>query len=185
MDARTSHNGPVLPDEVSIDRERWVSIRPIERTDASGLSDFYTHLTPESLRRRFLSCGDAALARVGRLADSPGLVGVLREPGPSDGAIVAHASIQPDGHGSAEVAFAVTDEFQGLGLGRRLVAVTLERARRLGVGQVTATMLAENAPMRHLLLNAGAPILFDQLSSGIEELGLVLGGQPVRRSIAA
>ena len=185
MGASTSHNRPAHLDRVSIDHERWVSIRPIERTDAAGLSDFYARLSPESRRRRFLSCGDAPVANVGRLADSPGLVGVMREAGPNDGAIVAHASIHPDVHGSAEVAFAVADELQGLGVGRSLVAMTLKRARRLGAAQVTATMLADNASMRHLLRTTGAPILFDRLAAGTEDLALVLSGAPVRRSIAA
>ena len=119
MDATTSHERPIFPMRVNIGPDQWVSIRPIERADASALSDFYERLSPESRRRRFLSCCIGSLSLMTRLAAAPGFVGILREAGPLDGAIVAHASIQPDAPGSAEVAFAVADEVQGHGLGRR------------------------------------------------------------------
>ena len=175
MDAVTPHAGSILPLRVSIDRNRWVSIRPIERSDASALSDFFARLSVESRHRRFLSCGTAPLpAMTARFADAYGFVGILREPGTLDGAIVAHASLQPDGPGSAEVAFAVADELQGLGIGRRLVAMVLEDARRRGLRRVTATLLAENAPMRHLLRDAGRPVMADRIDAGVEEIVLDL-----------
>lgn len=159
MDASSSHTGSIFPTRVGIDRNRWVSIRPIERSDASDLFDFYSRLSAESRRRRFLSSGVApSPAMTARLAGAPGFVGVLRAPGSLDGAIVAHASLQSDGLGSAEVAFAVADELHGHGIGRRLVTLVLEHARALRVGQVGATMLAENTPMRHLLRDAGPPV---------------------------
>jgi acetyltransferase len=172
MDATTSHERPVFPMRVNIGPEQWVSIRPIERADASGLSDFFARLSPESRRRRFLTCGTAPMAMVPRLAAADGFVGILREPGPLDGCIVGHASIQPDGPGSGEVAFAVSDEVQGHGVGGRLVALVLERARSLHMARVTATMLAENTPMRHLLVEAGYSILADRIDAGVEEIVL-------------
>ena len=182
MDATTSHERPVFPMRVNIGPEQWVSIRPIERADASALSDFYARLSPESRRRRFLSCGGAPIPLVRRLAAAPGFVGILREPGPLDGAIVAHATLLPDAPGSVEVAFTVADEVQGRGLGKRLVAMVLERARSLRVGRVTATMLVENAPMHHLLVGAGYAILADRIDAGVEEIVLDSGAA---RSVAA
>ncbi len=182
MNAVSSQDRPILPIRVGIDHERWVSIRPIERADASALSDFYARLSPESRRRRFLCVGIAPLALVQGLAAAPGFVGILRERGPLDGGIVAHASILPDGHGSCEVAFAVADEVQGHGLGKRLVAMVLERARSLHMARVTASTLTGNAPMRHLLVAAGYPILADRIDAGVEEIVLDPGAA---RSIAA
>ena len=57
-------------------------------------------------------------------------------------------------------------------MGRRLVALVLERARTLRLERVTATMLAENTPMRHLLVEAGYPILADRIDAGVEEIVL-------------
>jgi len=182
MNAVKSQKRPILPSRVGIDRERWVSIRPIERADASALSDFYARLSPESRRRRFLCFGTAPLALMPEFADAPGFVGILHEQGPFDGGIVAHASILPDGHGSGEVAFAVADEVQGHGVGKRLVAMVLERARSLHMARVTASTLTGNAPMRHLLIAAGYPILADRVDAGVEEIVLDPG---VARSLAA
>jgi GNAT superfamily N-acetyltransferase len=161
--------------EVLIDGTRWVSIRPIDQADASALSDFYATLSPESRRLRFLGSGsEPAPALVAALAASPGLVGVLHERGPRDGAIVAHASIHPGVGECAEGAFAVADELQGHGLGRVLVAQAISEARRLGIGQISATLLPENGPMRHLLRHAGRRVVGDRLDSGTEEIVLEL-----------
>lgn len=175
MDAITSHDRPAPSERKELGHERWVSIRPIERRDASALSDFYAHLSLESRRRRFLSCGSRLdRAFVDRLAAAPGIVAVLRERGPDDGAIVAHASVQPDGEGGAELAFAVADRFQGLGIGRRLVGLALRQAQAMGSRRATATLLAENAPMRHLLIDAGTPVVTDRIDAGVEEIVLGL-----------
>lgn len=182
MNAVSSRKRAILPTRVAIDRERWVSIRPIERADASALSDFYARLSPESHRRRFLCFGAAPLTLVPGFADAPGFVGILREQGPLDGGIVAHATIQPDGHGGGEVAFAVADEVQGHGVGTRLVAMALERARSLHLAPVTATMLPGNAQMRHLLVAAGYPVLADRIDAGVEEIILDVDAA---RSLAA
>ena len=178
MNAVKSHDRPTFPMRVGIGHERWVSIRPIEREDATALSDFYARLSPESRRRRFLCCGEAPIALTLRLAGASGFVGILREPGPLDGAIVAHALLEPDGPSSAEVAFAIADDFQGQGLGTRLVGLILDLAAGLGLERVTASMLAENAPMRHMLVHAGHPILADRIDAGVEEVILDPGVAP-------
>jgi GNAT superfamily N-acetyltransferase len=173
MDAKTSHERSIVPIWVRIDRDHWVSIRPIDRADATGLSDFYSRLSPESRRRRFLGCGAIpSPAMIDGLAAAPGVVGVLSTSGQRDGAVVAHASIHPDGHGSAEIAFAVADELQGHGLGRILLVDVLMMARMLRLERVAATMLGENGPMRHLLRDAGASVLADHLDAGVEEIVL-------------
>jgi acetate---CoA ligase (ADP-forming) len=182
MNAVSSQDRTIPPIRVGIDRERWVSIRPIERADASALSDFYARLSPESRRRRFLCFGIAPLALVPALADAPGFVGILHERGPLDGGIVAHALAQPDGHGGAEVAFAVADEVQGHGLGKRLVRMVIDQARSAHVARVTASMLSGNAPMRHLLVESGYSILADRIDAGVEEIVL---DSSAARSLAA
>ncbi len=161
-----------------IGRARRVSIRAIARGDGPALADFYANLSRESLRRRFLGCRarfDPHLVGTFTGPDGDGLVGILDEPGPNDGAVVAHAYVQPDGHGGAEVAFAVADELQGQGIGRRLMERALDVARELGLRCVTATLLADNTPMRRLLCGAGCVILTDAIDAGSEEIGLRIG----------
>jgi ribosomal protein S18 acetylase RimI-like enzyme len=174
MDATTSHERPVFPTRVNIGPEQWVSIRPIERADASALSDFYARLSLESRRRRFLGGSLPHPQLIATLAGDPGVVAVLLDSGSRDGAIVAHASVQPDGHHGAEIAFAVADEFQGHGLGRRLVSRAVRLARELGADRASASVLAGNDSMRHLLTSAGQPIRGDCLEAGTEELVLDL-----------
>jgi GNAT superfamily N-acetyltransferase len=151
-----------------------IAFRPVRRSDAAALADFYATLTPESRRRRFLGGSVPDAQRMSDFAGDPGVVGELRDGGPHDGAIVAHASVQPDGHHGAEVAFAVADEQQGHGLGRRLVSYALKLARELGADRASATMLADNVAMRHMLTAAGQPVRADRLEAGEEELVLDL-----------
>lgn len=158
-----------------IGRDRWVSIRPIERTDAPGLSEFYAGLSRESKRRRFLSLGNPSnrdLTRMFTEREGEGFVGILDQPGPRDGAVVAHASVQPDGHGGAEVAFAVADELQGRGVGGLLVEAALELARRQRLRCLSATLLPDNVPMRRLLRGAGCEVVSDLTDAGVEEIAL-------------
>ena len=175
MDAIRSHTRPIPTLRHLIDGTRWVSIRPIERADAAGLSDFYARLSPESWRRRFLSWGtrlDRDLAAVFTEGEGSGFVGILAEPGPNDGALVAHASVQPDGEDSAEIAFAVADELQGHGIGTALMEAVVQHARQAGLRRLNAMLFAENLPMRRLMLNAGCGIRSDRVDLGIEEVAL-------------
>ena len=157
--------------------DRWVSIRPIERTDAPGLSDFYEGLSPESRRRRFLGCvrrSGAELAAAFTKHDGEGFVAILAEHGPNDGAVVGHATLQPDGGRGAEVAFAVADDLQGRGIGRRLMDAVVAEARSAGLKRLNATLFADNAAMRRLLRGAEGSVLSDALESGVEEIVLAV-----------
>lgn len=161
---------------VHIDRDTRVSIRPIERADASTLADFYAALSPESKRRRFLgqvgrsnrAMADAFTARAGE-----GLVAILAVTGPADGAVVGHATVHPDGDGSAEVAVAVADGFRGRGIGSALVDAAARQLRRDGLARMTASLFVENGPMRRLLLSVG-PIESDRIYAGTEEIAVQL-----------
>ncbi len=136
-----------------------IAIRPVRRTDATGLADFYARLTPESRRCRFLGRLDAPTELVPALASDPGIVAVLQESRRrATGRSSPTHRFSSDGHHGAEVAFAVADELQGHGLGRRLVSRSLRLARELGADRASATLLAGNVPMRHLLTAVGQPV---------------------------
>jgi len=177
MYAIVSHEQSIPRRSEPIGDDRWASIRPIERTDAPGLSDFYAGLSPESRRRRFLGCGrrsGAELAGIFTERDGEGFVAILDERGPSDGAIVGHASLQPDGLGGAEVAFAVADALQGHGLGRRLMEAVVDQARETGLHRLTATLFADNTPMRRLLRGTERAMVSDAIDAGVEEIVLAI-----------
>ncbi|HET9417044.1 MAG TPA: GNAT family N-acetyltransferase [Candidatus Limnocylindria bacterium] len=159
-----------------LDDGRWVSIRPIDAADAPGLSAFYAALSPDSICRRFLSAQRPTESALRQFTDpgAGGVVAVLNEAGPSDGAIIGHGSVQHCGDREVELAFAVGDEFQGRGIGTRLMRAALGEARRLGARRVTASLLIDNVRMRRLLLGAGWPIVSDRLDAGIEDISLAL-----------
>ncbi|MEO5987038.1 MAG: GNAT family N-acetyltransferase [Candidatus Limnocylindria bacterium] len=159
-----------------IDRERTISVRLLERSDAPNLSDFYASLSPESRRRRFLghvARDDRALADRFTGHAGEGLVAILAESSPRDGLIVAHATVQRDGPGEAEIALAVADEFQGMGIGGRLMEAATKHARQLGMHRLNALMYADNTPMRRLLRATG-PVLSDEIDAGIEEMSVAV-----------
>ena len=176
MNEMTAQARTVVRRRIPIDDGRWVTIRPIARSDASGLSDFYARLSPESRRMRFLGSApppDGDLLRA-FAQEAEGFVGVLSERGPRDGAVAAHASVQSVGDGKAEIAFAVADELQGRGIGRQLMSMALELAQARGLRTATATLLAENVPMRRLVQRANRSIVADHLDAGVEEITMSL-----------
>jgi len=164
---------------VRLDHGRWASIRPIEACDADGLSAFYATLSPDAHHARFLSMGvgiDSDLAASFASVDHrrrDGFVAILHECGSEDGAIVGHASMEPL-PGGEEIAFAVSDRFQHLGIGTALMEQVLASARRRGVRRLTAITLMTNEPMRRLALHAGPPVRQQPLDVGIDQLELDL-----------
>ena len=75
-----------------------------------------------------------------------------------DGAIVGLGNVFPDppeGSGAAEIALIVEDDFQGRGVGRKLLQVLIYFAMRLGFSAVVASVLAENKGMLRLLESSG------------------------------
>jgi RimJ/RimL family protein N-acetyltransferase len=75
-----------------------------------------------------------------------------------DGLIVGLGNVfpnSPDDPATAEVALIVEDDYQGLGVGTRLLRHMLAMARRLGFTEVVATVLAENGGMLAVLDHSG------------------------------
>lgn len=167
---------------IPIDRGRWVTIRPIESSDADGLFDFYRKLSPGARYTRFLGMGaavDIQAARQFALVDherADGYVAILSEPGPRDGAIVGHLCMEPDLGDSEELGVAVADDLRGRGIGSALVAAAIGSAMHRGVPRLTAMLFAANEPMRKLLLHAPCPKT-DRIDSGIETIDLLLAKQ--------
>jgi GNAT superfamily N-acetyltransferase len=59
--------------------------------------------------------------------------------------------------GQAELAFVVVDEYQGRGVGARLLHHLVVLARRAGLRELAADVLAENAPMLRVFERSGLP----------------------------
>lgn len=150
-------------------------IRPIGPADVPALERFYAELTAEDRRTRFLHVG-ARLSAAQAVsfctpdhAHADGFVAVVTE-APGLERIVGHLCMEPDGVATAEVAVAVACEFQGYGVGRRLLAAGMDWAKHEGVTRLTATMYVDNAPIQRLLRGLHRPTLERSLGGGVSEV---------------
>ena len=80
---------------------------------------------------------------------------------------------------TAEVAFAVRDDYQNRGIGWELLSYLTYLAKKRGLLGFTAEVLAENRPMLHLFEKAGFTIV-DQ-SEGMYTLRLIFSNEPPGR----
>ncbi len=166
-------------DRIGISAGRSVLLRAIEPGDADALRAFYADLSPESRRRRFLGMARGLTGHQARcFAKEHGMVAVLCEPGPHDGAIVGHACMPLLAAGVAEVAFAVADRYQGRGVGRALLRGVIVAARRLGIRRLVASMFADNAAIHRLLLGAGLPHHRLSAGAGVDALEIEVAIAP-------
>jgi RimJ/RimL family protein N-acetyltransferase len=146
-------------DAPSVERVDF-ALRPISPDDKAELAFRWSQLSPETQRRRFLVAhprlsaselryltevdGHDHVAWVATPADEPGrILGVARWIRLTD---------RPD---TAEFAAVVGDDWQGQGVGLALTERLVAEARARGVRRLTATVLADNVPIRHLLEHAG------------------------------
>jgi acetyltransferase len=147
-----------------------VTVRPIHPDDASMLQDLVQHLSPESRYYRFVSSmtelPPSMLARF-TLIDydrEMALVAVYKErsaAGP-DGEMVETERIvgvsryitNPD-QSSCEFSLLVADDFNGKGLGSRLMLSIMDVAREKGLSEIEGLVLANNASMLKLMKGLG------------------------------
>jgi acetyltransferase len=138
-----------------------VLLRPVRAEDAAAISTLFQGLLERSTWLRFFTLCPS-LGRVVGWATAVdnhhrlGLVAVAAD----SGQLIAHGGLerdhrQPD---RAEFALVVADRYQGRGLGRILLGRLVEAARRVGIGWLTAEVLAENQRMLNLLRHAPYPV---------------------------
>jgi RimJ/RimL family protein N-acetyltransferase len=133
----------------------WIRLGRPE--DADAVAAMHERCSERTLYRRYLTgvteWRDVTLRRLSGGHRGATLV-VMSE----DGSIVGLGNLFPDrpeDEHSAELAVIIEDDFQGRGIGTRLLRHLLELAQRLGVQEVVATLLAENNEMLSLLEATG------------------------------
>jgi len=136
-----------------------VHVRPIRREDVDALEQFLRDLSLESRALRFFSAGidprrAAELAVDVDYGDSYGLVATRGD----DAHLVAQAGYVAIGKGRAEVAFTISDEIQGRGLGTILLAHLAAAADDHGIATLEADVLPENRRMLELFRESGFPL---------------------------
>ena len=168
---------PLVRDRAELADGRSIELRPIRPDDQERLEVFHSKLSPETIRKRYFTPhphltptelhrftnvdGAERLAIIALCDDE--LVGVGRYeslPGTDD----------------VEGAWVVRDDFHGLGVGRILASEVVEAAREHGKRRLFAETLAENIPMRRVLLKLGLPHT-QRFRDGIIELVLMLDAE--------
>ena len=150
-------------DLVELDDGSAVAIRPIEPADAYALLRMFDRLSPESIYHRFFSPMPrprrAALLHLAGLDHElhEALVATLGR----EIVAVARYDARPD-ETDAEVAVIVDDEWQGRGLGTRLLHRLARVGARRGLIAFRATILGENRRALPFLqrLSPEAEVLF-------------------------
>ena len=138
---------------------REVEIRALRRADLPGLRETATRMSPETIYRRFFAPKRSFSEKEidfylnVDFTSHVALVAVLEESGRPQ--IVGGGRYISSEPGRAEVAFAVDDPHQGLGIATRLIRHLVGIARANGIGQLTAEVLAQNAPMLKVFERSG------------------------------
>jgi acyl-CoA hydrolase/RimJ/RimL family protein N-acetyltransferase len=151
-----------------------VFFRPVKISDEPMLKDFFYALSENSLYRRFMSRRkDIPHERLQDFVviDYTKEMQILVVVGGMDNQIIAglgQYSIDEATH-SAEVAFAVRDDYQSKGIGTELLSYLTYLARREGLLGFTAEVLVENKPMQHVFEKGGFDIKKTH-DSGVYEL---------------
>jgi GNAT superfamily N-acetyltransferase len=158
---------------------RRVDIRAQRPDDRAELLAAVGRVSPESLYRRFFAVKRGLTEQeVGYFLnidfiDHVALVAVLLEAGrPVIVGGARYIVIEP---GSAEVALAVIDQYQGLGIGQALMRHLAAIARGVGIHELIADVLPENAAMLKVFAKSGLP-LTTNCESNVVHVALRLDG---------
>jgi len=150
------------PVEVRLHDGTRLWIRPVLPTDRGKLADTQPGFSRESHYRRFFSAPPLSNKVIEYLIDVDYVDHFAWAVLAADEAGVASARYirERDAPDTAEVAFAVIDDYQGRGLGTLLLGALTVAARVNGVRRFRARLLSDNAAMRAVLRRAGARLDF-------------------------
>ncbi len=136
-----------------------VHLRPVRAADAPALLGLFASLGTDSRMFRFFSGAsdlEAAAAELSEV-DYEQRYGLVATRGDGEHT-VGHGTYIATEPGRAEVAFAISDELQGQGLGTILLAHLAEVAQENGIDVFFAEVLAPNHRMVEVFRESGFPI---------------------------
>jgi acetyltransferase len=170
----------------ALKNSQQVLLRPIKPEDEPMWLEMFQSLSEESIRYRFFQT----------LKDTPhevrvrycnidydreiAMVGELNEGGKRKILGVSRINVEPDGK-TGEVSFLVTDYWQGLGLGTKLVDVALDVAKEKGLESIFAIVLPDNYRAISLIKKMGFGI--EYLADGTVKGMLDLKGEDLTQCI--
>ena len=86
--------------------------------------------------------------------------------------IIGHVCIEPISDGVAEIAIAVTDVWQGHGVGQAMLARAISWAQAHGIARLASPILMTNTAMFGLLRSTGYPIAYGGSAEGTIDASL-------------
>lgn len=143
-----------------------VHIRVMRPDDRDKLVAAFGKLQRQSIYTRFFSytkeLSETLLSRIDAIDFIHTAALVVTVGAGADETIIASASYisdtVPDGAPVPEVAFTITEDYQGQGLAGTLLAALVGIARRHGIARFKAEVLAGNAPMLSVFRRSGLPM---------------------------
>jgi GNAT superfamily N-acetyltransferase len=145
-------------ERVELDDGTPLVFRVVQPSDKPLLADGLARMSDQSRFRRFFGQkSQLTQPELRYLTELDGqthfAIGAVRlsESGEEQGVGVARFVRLSDEPTAAEPAIAVVDEFQGKGIGRRLLVRLVKAARERGVDRFRCCVLVDNAPMRAIL----------------------------------
>ncbi len=156
-----------------------ILIRAIRADDKQRLLQHFQNLSPQSVYYRFFglkrSLNDDDLQRFTELdfINHVGLAATLGRSA-SERFVGVGRYIRSEGASSAEVAFAVLDEYQGHGIGTLLLNHLTGIARVKGIKEFTASVLGSNKQMLEVFASSGFRV-HDSYDSGVVRVSLEIG----------
>ncbi len=162
-----------------------VTIRPLRADDRDRVAAAVRELGRESIYTRLFShrteLTDAGLDRIMRVdAAHEAALLVTRGSGKDETVIGSGRFIGTAGEGAArtaEIAFVVEEDYQGLGIAGRLLRHLAEIARDKGIAAFEADVLAENGSMLAVFARSGLPMR-KRREGGVVHVTLSLRGDP-------
>ncbi len=151
-----------------------IFLRPVKISDEPLLKDFFYSLSDQSLYRRFFTMRfDMGHERLQKFVvidytKSMEIVAVIHDGEKEEIVGLGQYFIDEKTH-TADVAFAVRDDYQNRGIGYELVTYLAHIARKQGLLGFTAEVLIDNKPMLRLFEKLGGKRAF-RTSDGVIEM---------------
>ncbi len=161
-----------------------IRLRPVRINDESLVKDFFYSLSDTSLYRRFISVRkDIPHERLQDFVviDYTREMIVLATVGGEENERIlgmGQYGVEEATH-TAEVALAVRDDYQNMGIGTALLQYLYELARKRGLHGFTAEVLIENDPMMHVFENMGFDIQ-KRKDEGVYEMKMAFRGRETK-----
>lgn len=157
---------------------RAVLIRAIMPEDEPLVVDFHKRISEESVYTRYLSdikyedrVAHNRLIRVCHVDYDRDLALIALDKCSSNGKLVAAARLTKEhGRNIAEFSMLVADDYQGEGLGCKLLRELIEHAKADGIDAIEAVVLQSNRAMIHVAEKAGFECIYDKEDGVVKQL---------------